>query len=376
MDFNFSDEQRQLKDSVERFVRDQYAFDKWRKTVTTEEGYREENWRQIAELGWLGVAVPEAYGGLGGNAVDTAVIMEGLGQGLVAEPYFSTAVLGGGFLCHGGSRAQKEALLPALAEGKLKLAFAFAEHQSRFNLADVAVSAKKNGGGYVINGQKCVVFDALAADRLVVSARTAGGAADAKGISLFLVDRKAKGLSVKGYRTVDHRRAADVGFDQVAVGADALIGKADEALPLIELVADHAISALAAEAVGCMQVLCDTTNEYLKTRKQFGRPIGQFQVLQHRMVEMWIALEQARSMNYMLAMKVAEPAPERAKSAAATKTTIGQSGRFVGQQAVQLHGGMGMSDELNVGHYMKRLMTIDLLFGNADYHRKRFAEMG
>jgi alkylation response protein AidB-like acyl-CoA dehydrogenase len=376
MDFNFSDEQRQLKDSVERFVRDQYAFDKWRKTVTTEEGYREENWRQIAELGWLGVAVPEAYGGLGGNAVDTAVIMEGLGRGLVAEPYFSTAVLGGGFLCHGGSQAQKEALLPALAEGKLKLAFAFAEHQARFNLADVAVSAKKNGGGYVISGQKCVVFDAVAADRLVVSARTAGAAADAKGISLFLVDRKAKGLSVKGYRTVDHRRAADVGFDQVAVGADALIGKADEALALIELVADHAISALAAEAVGCMQVLCDTTNEYLKTRKQFGRPIGQFQVLQHRMVEMWIALEQARSMNYMLAMKVAEPAPERAKSAAAAKTTIGQSGRFVGQQAVQLHGGMGMSDELNVGHYMKRLMMIDLMFGNADHHRKRFAEMG
>jgi alkylation response protein AidB-like acyl-CoA dehydrogenase len=375
MDFNLSDEQRQLKDSVERFVRDQYAFDKWRKTVTTEAGFREENWQQIAELGWLGVAVPEEFGGLGGNAVDIAVIMEGLGQGLVVEPYFSTAVLGGGLIANGASDAQKKALLAPLVEGKLKLAFAFAEHQARFNLSDVAVAAKKNGAGYVISGQKCVVFDAAAADQLIISARTAGGSAEAKGISLFLVDKKAKGLTVKGYRTLDHRRAADVSFDQVAVGADALIGKPDEALPLIESVADHAISALAAEAVGCMQVLCDTTNEYLKTRKQFGRPIGQFQVLQHRMVDMWIALEQARSVNYMLAVKVSEPPRERAKAAAATKTTIGQSGRFVGQQAVQLHGGMGMSDELNVGHYMKRLMMIDLLFGNADHHRKRFADL-
>ena len=297
------------------------------------------------------------------------------GQGLVVEPYFSTAVLGGGLIVNGGNEAQKKALLAPLVEGKLKLAFAFAEHQARFNLSDVALTAKKNGAGYAINGQKCVVFDAAAANQLVVSARTSGGTTEAKGISLFLVDKKAKGLTIKGYRTVDHRRAADVSFDQVAVGAEALIGKPDEALPLIELVADHAISALAAEAVGCMQVLCDTTNEYLKTRKQFGRPIGQFQVLQHRMVDMWIALEQARSVNYMLAMKVAEPERERAKAASATKTTIGQSGRLVGQQAVQLHGGMGMSDELNVGHYMKRLMMIDLLFGNADHHKKRFAEL-
>jgi alkylation response protein AidB-like acyl-CoA dehydrogenase len=374
MDFNLSDEQRQLKDSVERFVRDQYAFDKWRKTVTTEAGFREENWQQMAELGWLGVAVPEDFGGLGGSAIDTMVIMEGLGRGLVVEPYLSTVVLGGGLIAHSGSKAQKEAHLGPLVEGKLKLAFAFAEHQARFNLADVAVTAKKDGAGYVIDGQKCVVFDAIAADKLIVSARTAGKPRDAEGISLFIVDKKAGGVGIKGFRTLDHRRAADIAFDKVKVGADALLGKADEALPLIELVADQAISALAAEAVGCMQVLCDTTNEYLKTRKQFGRPIGQFQVLQHRMVDMWIALEQARSVNYMLAVKVAEP-KERAKAAAATKTTIGQSGRFVGQQAVQLHGGMGMSDELNVGHYMKRLMMIDMSFGNADYHRKRFAEM-
>jgi alkylation response protein AidB-like acyl-CoA dehydrogenase len=303
------------------------------------------------------------------------VIMEGLGRGLLVEPYLSTVVLGGGFLAQGGNKAQKEAHLGPLVEGKLKLAFAFAEHQARFNLADVAVSAKEEGAGYVIDGQKCVVFDAATADKLIVSARTAGKPLDAKGISLFIVDKKAKGVTVKGFRTLDHRRAADIAFDKVKVGAEGLLGTADEALPLIELVTDQAISALAAESVGCMQVLCDTTNEYLKTRKQFGRPIGQFQVLQHRMVDMWIALEQARSVSFMLAVKLAEP-KERAKAAAATKTTIGQSGRYVGQQAVQLHGGMGMSDELNVGHFMKRLMMIDMLFGNADHHRKRFAEMG
>ncbi|HYM30594.1 MAG TPA: acyl-CoA dehydrogenase family protein, partial [Candidatus Cybelea sp.] len=215
MDFAFSDEQRQLKDSVERFVRDRYAFDKWRKTVGTDAGFREENWHQMAELGWLGVAVPEDFGGLGGTAIDTMVIMEGLGAGLVVEPYFSTAVLGGGLIAAAGSSALKKELLPKLVEGKVKFAFAFAEHQARFNLGDVSLTAKKSGNGYVLNGQKCVVFDAPAADKIIVSARTAGGHLDPKGISLFLVDRTAKGLGIKGFRTLDHRRAADLSFEKV-----------------------------------------------------------------------------------------------------------------------------------------------------------------
>jgi pimeloyl-CoA dehydrogenase small subunit len=375
MDFSLSDEQRQLQDSVGRFVRERYPFDQWRKITDTPEGFRADNWRQMAELGWLGVSFSEDAGGFGGSAVDTMVVMEGLGRGLVAEPYLSTVVLGGGFLQHGGSKAQKDELLPKLIEGNLKLAFAQAETQSRFALDDVATTAKAGDGGYILNGRKIVVYDAPAADKLVVSARTAGGPRDAAGISLFLVDRDAPGVHLRGYRTLDRRRAADITFDNVKLGAGALIGTKDNGLPLMQLVVDHGIAALAAEAVGAMQLLTDTTNEYLKTRKQFGKPIGSFQALQHRMVDIFIATEQARSMSYMIAMKLDAPTIERTRAASAAKTQIGQSGRFVGQQAVQLHGGMGMSDEMHVGHYMKRLMMIDMLFGNADFHRDRFIDL-
>ena len=228
----------------------------------------------------------------------------------------------------------------------------------------------------MLNGKKIVVFDAPSADQLIVSARTGGSSRDANGISLFLVDSKAKGVSRNDYRTLDHRRAADVTLENVKVDAAALLGKKDGGLPLIEAVVDQAFGALTAEAVGAMQVLCDTTNEYLKTRKQFGVAIGSFQALQHRMVDIWIALEQARSMAYMIAIRLEDQdAAVRKRAAAAAKVQAGQSGRFVGQQSVQLHGGMGMSDELNVGHYMKRLMMIDVLFGNADFHRQRFAAM-
>jgi alkylation response protein AidB-like acyl-CoA dehydrogenase len=370
MDFDLGDEQRQLQDGVGRFVRENYAFEAWRRTVTTEQGFRDEHWAQMAELGWLGVAVPEEFGGLGGSAIETMVIMEGFGRGLVAEPYLSTAVIGAG-LMGAGSAAQKRAILPALVQGRRKLAFAFAEHQARFNLADVAVAARKEGAGWTISGRKIVVADAPSADTLIVTARTAGGQREAPGVGLFLVDRRAKGVELAASRTLDHRRAADATF--TAAAAEALV--AEHAMPVVERVIDRAISALAAEAVGAMQVLCDATNEYLKTRRQFGRPIGQFQVLQHRMVDMLIALEQGRSMSLALAAQLAAGESETARMAAATKAQIGQSGRFVGQQAVQLHGGMGMSDELDIGHYMKRLMMIDLLFGNADHHRRRFASL-
>lgn len=375
MDFSLNDIQQQLQDSVTRFVRDQYAFDTWRKVVATEKGFKEETWKQMAELGWLGVAIPEDFGGLGGTAIDTAIIMEGFGRGLVAEPYLTTAVIGASALSLGGSQGVKEELLPKVAEGNLKLALAQAEPTSRYNLHDVQTTAKKDGAGYVIDGTKAVVFDAPSADKLIVTARTGGGRFDKKGITLFLIDRKAAGVSLRDYRTVDNRRGADITLKGVKADAGSVLGQVDNGLVLLEEVVDIAISALAAESVGCMQMLCDTTNDYLKTRKQFGQPIGNFQVLQHRMVDMWINLETARSMSLMASMKVSDAA-ERPKALAATKTQIGQAGRFVGYQSIQLHGGMGMTDELSVGHYVKRLMTIDTMFGPADHHLQRFAAMG
>jgi alkylation response protein AidB-like acyl-CoA dehydrogenase len=274
------------------------------------------------------------------------LIMEAIGRGLVLEPYFASVVLGGNFLLSGGSEAQKRELLPKLAEGALMLAFGYTERQSRYDLHDVAFAAKKDGGGYVLSGHKGVVLNAASADKIVVSART-----------------------------VDGLRASELHFDNVKVGADAVIGDVDNGLPLIEKIADHAIAALAAEAVGCMSVLVDVTNEYLKTRKQFGVPLSKFQVLQHRMVDCFMETEQARSMAYMVTLKLeGTTEAERRKAAAGAKVQIGKGGRFVGQQSVQLHGGMGMTDELSVGHYFKRLTMINTMFGDADYHLKRFAE--
>ncbi len=373
MDFGYSDEQKLLADSVDRFVRQSYGFESWRKLVKSDEGYSPAHWRQMAELGWLGAALPEAHGGLGGGPVETMIIMEGIGKGLVLEPYFSTVVLGGTLVAQAGSEAQKSELLPRIGAGELKLAFAQAEHQARFDLVEVATMAARSGAGWRLDGRKIFVRDAISADRLIVLARTAGSARARKGLSLFLVDAGAKGLSRRDYRTVDNRHAADIAFEGVTVPAEALLGPVDGALPIVERAVDHAIAALAAEAVGAMQVLHEATLAYLRTRKQFGRPIGDFQVLQHRAVDMFVALEQARSMAIAATLKLKAPARERARFCAAAKVQIGQSGRFVGQQAVQLHGGMGMTDELNVGHYMKRLMAIDMAFGNADWHLNRFA---
>ena len=373
MDFTYSDEQKLLADSVSRFARESYGFENWRKLARSDEGFSPALWRQMAELGWLGAALPEAHGGLGGGPIETMIIMEGIGKGLVLEPYFSTVVLGGTLIGLAGSEAQKAELLPKVAAGELKLAFAHAEHQARFDLAEVTTVAVRAGGGWRLDGRKIFVRDAASADRLIVLARTAGATRARKGLSLFLVDAHAKGVGRRDYRTVDNRHAADIAFEGVAVPAEALLGPADGALGIVERAVDHAIAALAAEAVGAMQVLHDTTLAYLKTRKQFGRPIGDFQVLQHRAVDMFVALEQARSMAIAATLKLKAPAKERARFCAAAKVQIGQSGRFVGQQAVQLHGGMGMTDELNVGHYMKRLMAIDMAFGNADWHLNRFA---
>jgi len=374
MDFQYNDEQKLLADSVERWLREKYSFETWRKLVATEQGFAPANWAEMAELGWLGVAVPEGMGGLGGGAVEQMIIMEGLGWGLVAEPYLWTAVVGKSLLELAGNPAQ-QALLAGLAEGKLQLAFAFAEPQARYDLHDVATTAKADGAGFMLSGKKIVVGNAATADWLVVVARTSGDQRDKSGISLFLVAANAPGVQRRDYRTVDHRRASDVTFDGVTLGADDVLGPKDAALPIVEEVADRAMAAMCAEAVGCMTVLHRDTLAYTKQRKQFGRAIADFQVLQHRMVDMMIALEQAKTMAIVANLKLGAAPKERARAVAAAKVQIGRSGRFVGQQAVQLHGGMGMSDELPVGHYMKRLMIIDTLFGSADHHQKRFASM-
>ena len=375
MDFSYSTEQTLLKDSVERFLRDAYAFETRRELVASDEGFSRDNWALFAELGWLGMALPEEFGGSDGSAVETMIIMEVIGRGLMLEPYLASVVLGAGLVSREGSEAQRREILPALIQGKFLLAFAYAEPQSRFALNDVEVSAARDGEGYLIRGRKSVVFHAAAADKVVVSARTGGSPRDADGISLFIVENGCAGLARRDYRTVDGLRASDLEFDAVRVGAEALIGTSDAALPLIERAIDHGIAAVCAEAVGAMAVLLEATNEFLKTRRQFGRPIGDFQVLQHRAVDMFMAAEQARSMALMATLKLDEEEAARKKALSAAKVQIGKAGRFVGQQAVQLHGGMGMTDELSVGHYFKRLTMIDTLFGNVDHHLERFASL-
>jgi len=323
----------------------------------------------------LAAPLPETYGGLGGGAVDAQIVMEEFGKALVVEPYVPTVVIGGGILKYGGSEAQKTEWLSKIASGETIMAFAFAEPKGRYNLADLTTTAKKQGGGYVLNGQKAVVIGAPWADQLIVTARTAGGQRDKNGISIFLVDKKAKGISSRDYPTVDGLRASEISFESVELPASSLIGTADNGLPLVERVVDEAIAATCAEATGCMKVLVDATVAYSKQRKQFGVPIGKFQVLQHRMVDMFVNYEQSVSITLMVTLKLGESETERAKAASAAKVTIGKAGRFIGQQAVQIHGGMGMTDELNVGHYFKRLTMIDTLFGNTDHHLKRYAAL-
>jgi pimeloyl-CoA dehydrogenase small subunit len=375
MDFSYSEEQTLLRNSVSKYLADRYTFDSWRKFTRNDLGRDPAHWKQFAELGLLAAPLPEEHGGLGGGAVDASVVMEEFGKALVVEPYVPTVIIGGGLLKHGGNDAQKSEWLNKIAAGETMMAFAFAESQGRYNLADLTTSAKKQGGGYVLNGQKAVVVGAPWADQLIVTARTAGGQRDAKGVSVFLVDKKAKGVSSRDYPTVDGLRASEITFENVEVPAANLIGPVDDALPLIECVVDEAIAATCAEATGCMKVLVDTTVAYSKQRKQFGVPIGKFQVLQHRMVDMFVNYEQSVSITLMVTLKLDEGEAERAKAASAAKVTIGKSGRFVGQSAVQIHGGMGMTDELNVGHYFKRLTMIDALYGNTDHHLKRYAAL-
>ena len=369
MDFNFTNEQQLLQDTVQRFVQKDYTFEARKKIIKTPLGWSREAWKQFAELGLLAIPFGEAHGGLGGNGVDSMILMDAFGRGLVLEPYLATVVLAGSAIAAGAVAAQQDALIPAIISGDLIAAFAHSEKQARYELRNVETRAKRDGSGYVIDGAKSVVLHGDAADKLIVSARTAGSARDAKGITLFLLDAKAPGVTVRGYPTVDGLHAAEIGFKAVRVDGDAVVGEVDNALPLIELVVDRGIAALCAEAVGIMDALNKATLEYAKTRQQFGVPIGRFQVLQHRMAEMLIQFEQAKSMAYLAAVKADSPnVAERQHALSAAKVQIGTSGRYIGQQAIQLHGGMGVTDELNVSHYFKRLTMIDRTLGDVDTH--------
>ncbi len=374
MDGGLTEEQALLKDSVERFIERDYPFDQRRDLAAGEEGFGRAVWARFAEFGWLAAPLPEAHGGLGGTPVEVAILMEAFGRGLVLEPYLSTVILGGGLLSLAGSDAQKAALLPPLAEGKLLLAFAYAEPQSRYNPGDVETRAEPRGDAYLLNGRKSVVFHAATADKLIVSARTAGAARDAAGIGLFLVDREAEGLALRAYPTVDGLRAAELRLEDVTVDGGAAVGEAGGALPIIEQVLDRATIAVCAEAVGTMGALLEATRAYLETRTQFGVPIGSFQVLQHRVVDMFMAYELSRALVYRAAA-AAEDAADRAAAASAAKVQVGKAGRMIGQAAIQLHGGMGMTEELAIGHHFKRLSMIGALFGDTDHHLRRFAAL-
>ena len=375
MDFDLTDEQRLLKDSVERLIADHYAFEQRKKYMAEPAGWSTAVWNQYAELGLLGLPFEETLGGFGGGAVETMIVMEAFGRGLVLEPYFATVILGGGLLRRAGSEALRAALVPQIVAGNLKLAFAHVERQSRYDLADVATTARKDGDGYVLDGAKSVVLHGDCADKLLVTARVSGARRDHDGIGLFLVDADAAGVTRRGYPTQDGLRAAELTLSGVRVAADAALS--DNALPAIEHVVDEAIAALCAEAVGTMQAMHETTLEYLKTRQQFGRPIGSFQVLQHRSVDMLVALEQARSMAMFAAVMAGEEdATERRRAIAAAKVQIGRSGKHIGQEAIQLHGGIGMTMEYSVGHYFKRMTMIDMLFGDADVHLATLARVG
>lgn len=378
MNFNLSDEQQMLKDSVARFVQDQYDFETRRKNANSEEGYDKAVWQQMADLGWLSIPFTEEQGGFGGNVVDTMVVMEELGKGLVVEPFVATVLMFGGLLAKGGSPALQEAYIGNIISGETQGAFAYVEKQSRFELSDVLTSAKLEGDHYVLNGEKVVVANGSNADKIIVSARTSGGQNDEAGISLFVIDAKEAGLSKVSFRLMDGQLVANIKLENVKVAADHLVGEVDNGFALIKAMVSDVMIALAAEAQGIMETLNTTTIEYAKTREQFDVAIGSFQALQHRMVDMFMASEQCKSLLYRAVSSTTSGdtgAKLVEKDVLALKVMVGRSGKLIGDEAIQLHGGMGLTDELNVGHYVKRLMMINTTFGDADYQQQKFADL-
>lgn len=377
MNFDFNEEQRMLKDAVDRLVGDRYGFEQRGRYLDTKEGWSRELWARYADLGLLGLPFTEADGGFDGGPAETMIVMEAVGRGLLLEPYLASVVLAGGLLASAGDAQQRAEILPPLIAGERLLAFAHSEAQARYDLADVATRARREGDHWVLDGCKRFVLHGDCADQLIISARTSGERRDADGVTLFIVDAKTAGVSRRGYQTQDRLRAADITLDGVRLPLAALLGSSRQALPLIEQAVDRAVAALCAEAVGAMQQAFDMTVEYLKVRKQFGVLIGSFQALQHSAVDMLVMIEQARSMAYYASMMVNDgDALERRRAIAAAKVQINRSARFVAQQAVQLHGGIGVTEECQVGHYMRRLSMIEILFGDADHHLAQLASDG
>ena len=375
MDFTFNEEQSLIQDQVDQFVQKEYDWETRQALSNSDLGFGEDNWKKFADLGWLGICVSEDSGGFGGSSIESMLIMEAFGKGLVVEPFLETVIMSGGLIDDHGSDEQKSSVLEPAISGEMHLALAYAEPQSRFNLSDVVTEAKSDGDSFILNGYKSVVMNGPSADKIIISARTSGAQLDESGISLFIVDANSDGLNKTNYKTVDGRRASDLTLENVSVSKSSLIGDQDKGFAILDSAIDKAILAISAEAVGAMEVLYKTTVEYTKTREQFGTAIGKFQVLQHRMVDMFMEYEQCKSLLYMATMKHEEGAEDAKKAISGLKYQVGKAGKFIGQQAVQLHGGMGVTDELNVGHYFKRLTTIGTIFGNTDYHLKKYTSL-
>lgn len=374
MNFDFTEEQQMVRDSIARFVQDDYDWETRKHIVASDRGMRDAFWQTFAELGWLSIPFDEADGGFGGSIVDTMVIMEELGKGLVVEPYLPTVILFGGLVAKGGSEAQRAALLPSVIDGTTLGAFAWIERQSRFEMTDCLTTATKTDGGYVLNGEKVVVFNGANCNKVVVLARTAGGQSDRAGLSLFVVDADAAGVERFTYSMMDGQRVANLTFTDVSLGDDARIGDEGEAMPVVDAVIREATIALMAEAIGCMGTLNAKTLEYTKTREQFGTAIGSFQALQHRMVDTMMAYEQAKSLLYKAVCEYQEDPEKADPTINALKVLVDRNAKLIYGEAIQLHGGMGITDELDIGHYAKRLMMINTTFGDATYHRARYAE--
>ncbi len=373
MDIQLTEEQELLRGSLQRLLRDHYDFDARRKIVATDEGWSRKHWSAFAELGLCAAPFQESSGGLGGGPLATMIVMREFGRNLVVEPFLETVVLAGGLIEDVGSQAQHDAFLPQIMAGESIWALAWAEGRSRYDFNNVATTARRQGEVYVLNGTKATVIGAPWADTLIVSARTSGEPRDRSGVSLFVVDRQSANLHLQSFKTIDGRRAAEITLMNVQVPASQLLGTEGEGVAALEACRDRAIAALCAEAVGAMSELNSVTLEYAKTRKQFGVALGTFQVLQHRMVDMFIALEEAISLTQHLNLSLATGEPHGSKLASGAKSKVGYAARFIAEQAIQLHGGMGMSDELNVGHYFKRIASINVQFGDPTYHLMRYA---
>ena len=375
MNFELSEEQKMIQQSVERFVQENYDLTNRVKISSEDPGYSKEYWGSMADLGWLGLAFDEEDGGFGGNQIDTLVLMEQFGKGLVLEPFLANIVLGGGIIKRAASPAIKESIIPSLMEGKLQITLAYAEEQSRFDIEDVATAAREEDGGFVINGKKSMVLNAESADKIIVVTRTSGSQVDENGISLFIVDASSEGVEKQNFPTVDGLRASEITFEDVKVSSEALVGEKDKGFKILQAVVNDAILALSAEAVGAMEVLYKDTVEYTQQREQFDHALSDFQVLQHRMVDMFMEYEQCKSLLFRATLETVEDPDLAQRTVHALKHLIGKSGIFVGESAVQLHGGMGVTEELRVGHFFKRLLVIDSQFGNADFHLDKFTNL-